>query len=221
MHEEILRIRDKMAALQEAMDQFSAGNRDQLFDSRDLLREVADRVAGSAWKHATPLCEAVQKLLGNVLRHGGLTEQDSIELAGELLSFVNNLLDQPAPALVQPKLTHGSAALANTTYGQHAAFETRGEAVKVNLGMVDETRIGEILVRLGRISDAQLNQALALQQVCRKRLGEVLVSMGVIDDQGLEMALEEQRQITLRMANDLASNGGLELKLGHLGGPGA
>lgn len=216
MHDEILRIRERIADLQAAMDQFSAGNRDQLFDSRDSLREVTDRVSRSAWRYATPVCESVQKLLGNVLRHGSLGEDEAIALASDLMDFVGELLSKPAPSVGAPHIVRGSTPVQGAVQGQNK-YEPKGDSIKVSLGMVDESRLGKILLRMGKVNSEQLTQALALQQVCRKRLGEVLTSMGILQDHDLQEALEEQRQVTLRMANDLAfDRGGLELKIGKL-----
>jgi hypothetical protein len=219
MNDEILRIREAMTSIQGAMEQFTSGNRDQLFEARDVLRELGDRVGSSAWRYSAPICEAVQRLLGNVLRHGGLTEEDSIVLASELLQFVNGLLDMPAPGLCAPQIVRGAegaaATAAGVKLGSELAYKAKGEPIKLSLGMADESRLGEILVGMDALTSDQLNQALALQQVCRKRLGEVLVSMNLIDDATLEQALDRQRLITLQMAGSLAGGtGGLELSLG-------
>ncbi len=223
MHDQVIRIREKLADLRSALEQFSEGNRDQLFESRDILRDVTDALAASAWSHASVVCEAVQKTLGNVLRHGGLLEQDAIELAGELLTFVDETLQRPAPGLAHPKITHGPGPLPSVPVAEGAnasqqPYTPLGGSIRISPEAVDETRIGELLVHSGRITGDQLQQALALQQVCRKRLGEVLLSMGVINEAELELALEEQRRITLRIAEDLSSGGGLELRIGRLGG---
>ena len=43
-------------------------------------------------------------------------------------------------------------------------------------------RIGEILVHAGKISDDQLNEALAQQKNTHEKLGQVLIDMGVIQE---------------------------------------
>ena len=40
-------------------------------------------------------------------------------------------------------------------------------------------RIGEILVHAGKISDDQLNEALAQQKNTHEKLGQVLIDMGI------------------------------------------
>jgi len=59
------------------------------------------------------------------------------------------------------------------------------EGVRPNL------RIGDLLVRLSLVTEAQVDQALALQKETGGRLGEVLVDMGVLGERGLVDALAE------------------------------
>jgi type IV pilus assembly protein PilB len=59
------------------------------------------------------------------------------------------------------------------------------EGVRPNL------RIGDLLVRLTLVTEAQVDQALALQKETGGRLGEVLVDMGVLGERGLVDALAE------------------------------
>jgi hypothetical protein len=66
--------------------------------------------------------------------------------------------------------------------------------------MVNETRLGELLLQAGRIDDETLGKALELQQVGAKRLGDVLVGMGKIRTEELDLVLEQQRELTLRLA---------------------
>ena len=46
-------------------------------------------------------------------------------------------------------------------------------------------RIGEILVHAGKISDDQLNEALAQQKNTHEKLGQVLIDMGMIQEDDL------------------------------------
>ena len=82
--------------------------------------------------------------------------------------------------------------------------------------MVNETRLGELLLQSGRIDDQTLNVALDLQQVGAQRLGDVLVSMGKVTAQELEGVLMRQRELTLRLAGGWKA--GSTLKMGS-GGP--
>ena len=77
--------------------------------------------------------------------------------------------------------------------------------------MVNETRLGEILVREGRIDGKTLDQALVLQQIGCKRLGDVLVGMGKLTLLELRAALDHQRELTLKLADGISLEGGLRL----------
>ncbi len=61
--------------------------------------------------------------------------------------------------------------------------------------MAGESRLGDILVRLGRVHPAQIQQALLLQKVSKeKRFGEVLMAMNAIDPLALAEALRIQAE---------------------------
>ena len=47
------------------------------------------------------------------------------------------------------------------------------------------SRIGEILVHQGKISESQLNQALVEQKNTREKLGQTLIDMNVINEEDL------------------------------------
>jgi len=55
-----------------------------------------------------------------------------------------------------------------------------------------EERLGEILLRQGKISKNQLQQALELQSEKGGLLGEVLISMGHVKEEGIAQALVSQ-----------------------------
>jgi type IV pilus assembly protein PilB len=64
-------------------------------------------------------------------------------------------------------------------------------ATAVVAGIRPNLRIGDLLVRLSLVTEAQVDQALALQKESGGRLGEVLVDMGVLGERGLVDALAE------------------------------
>jgi hypothetical protein len=70
------------------------------------------------------------------------------------------------------------------------------EASSVSL----EDRLGEVLVRTGRIDQAELAEALAIQKRTLRRLGHILVERGTIDEEELVEALRVQSsQIVYRL----------------------
>ncbi len=56
----------------------------------------------------------------------------------------------------------------------------------------DKIRVGEVLLQKGVINQAQLNDALVIQQSSHQKLGEILVQQGVITPQQVRLALKEQ-----------------------------
>jgi len=58
-----------------------------------------------------------------------------------------------------------------------------------------ELKLGEILIKAGKISQDQLNIAIKKQKLLKRPLGEIFMTMGVISKQELEMILVDQRDL--------------------------
>src|SRR6185436_14112434 len=56
-------------------------------------------------------------------------------------------------------------------------------------------RLGEVLLRHGTITRAQLDHALASQRKTRGPLGQILITLGFVDDPGMRQALAIQLDI--------------------------
>lgn len=217
------RARAVLAGLNQALRDFTAGRRDTIFQSRGLMVELSDSVYRSGRKYALPICDVVQRLLGNLLVHGTLNEEASVALATELLAYVSTTLDMPIPGDTvmaqvsgQPQAAPLPSESGSELQVQEPRIANEGLRISATYDMVDETRVGEVLVQMGHISKEQLHRALALQQVHRKRLGEILQGMGAIDSHLLEAAMERQRLMTLRIAGQAGAHpADLELRLAH------
>jgi len=229
-------LREKLLAVRTALSEYQAGNRNALFDSRARLRELEDEVALRSGAGTAGVCAVVQKLVNLILRQGQVEEHQAVELAGELLAAVDAVTAAGGPvergaAPAPPRVLHdrqelsrlgrGGAARASAPRGNLAAPSGPPAApgapthVQLNADLVDETRLGEILLQTGVIDEDGLTRALGLQQVCRRRLGDVLVTMGLIDELRLREALDLQRYATLRMAKGQVSplGAGFELRV--------
>jgi transcriptional antiterminator len=57
------------------------------------------------------------------------------------------------------------------------------------------SRIGELLLKHGIVTEEQLNEALNLQETTKKRLGEILVELGYVGSDDLLWMLSEQANI--------------------------
>lgn len=58
-----------------------------------------------------------------------------------------------------------------------------------------ELKLGEILIKAGKISEEQLNIAIERQKLEKRPLGEIFIMMGVITYDELEMILVDQREL--------------------------
>ena len=58
-----------------------------------------------------------------------------------------------------------------------------------------ELKLGEILIKAGKISEDQLNIAIERQKLLKRPLGEIFMMMGIITYDELEMILVDQREL--------------------------
>jgi hypothetical protein len=58
-----------------------------------------------------------------------------------------------------------------------------------------ELKLGEILIKAGKISEDQLNIAIERQKIEKRPLGEIFMMMGIITYNELEMVLVDQREL--------------------------
>lgn len=165
-------IHSILRSLDEGFEAFERGQRGRLFDSRDAMLALAEEVAAGGWSETVKLCELTARLLGLVLRDGQLDEHAALGVVRELL------------ALVEGQIAHDPGAKPGRLVSDGA-----GGVFKV----VNESRLGDLLVRMGKLHPAQVHQALVLQRVSKdRRFGEVLIAMNVIDQRTLEEALDAQ-----------------------------
>ena len=76
-------------------------------------------------------------------------------------------------------------------------------------------KIGEILVKAGKISAGQLDKALDKQRLINKKLGEVLIMMSLITPDELQLYLLNQKSIERIDLKDFALNAGLVAQIGR------
>ncbi len=163
-----------LRSLDAAFAAFESGHRGKLFDSRDSVVELSRELEAGGWGgDSVKLCDVTARLLGRVLRQGALDERAALSVVRELL------------ALLEGQVARDPA-------------ETPGKYVSDGAGgvfkIVNESRLGEMLVRMGKLHPAQVQQALVLQRVSKdKRFGEVLIAMNAIDRRTLDEALEAQQ----------------------------
>jgi hypothetical protein len=233
-----LAARKSHRALVDLLERRSRGDQ-WLFEARGAAHQLAFEVAKEGFAALESVCLAIRDLFGHLLRNGVQEGDEVLPAVGRLLRFVGESLDGRVASEAQPKrgdlqiapagkrvlLSNTSSALPPLPTPEPPAGDLRlhsaATAASTNdapsLGgaeawrLVNETRLGEILVRDGRIDGKTLDQALVLQQVGCKRLGEVLVGMGKLEPEVLAAALDNQRELTLKLADGITLQGGLRL----------
>ena len=59
-----------------------------------------------------------------------------------------------------------------------------------------DMKLGEILLKAGKVSKEQLNRAIQEQSLSKRPLGEILITMGLISHEELELILLDQKDLT-------------------------
>ena len=209
---------ESLSRLKDALQESKAGQRQELFIARDALSPLATEIEAGPNEPLGQVVEVIQKILGSLLRGSSFDEESTVlDLAEMLVDYLGTAIDHsPAAAATQPIAGLGSGLtlslggpgdrgfakrLAETSYTEPLEPIGNGDSLK----LINDSRLGVMLIRLGMIDADQLDQGLMLQGVGCKRLGEVLLGMGAIDDANLETALAEQRAVTLRLADGLTA----------------
>jgi len=79
-----------------------------------------------------------------------------------------------------------------------------GGGLTRRVGAMVRRRLGQVLLRQGLLSEAQLNEALRIAEQTGRRLGEVVTESGLVDHKAVDGALEEQGRNTLGLLDVLA-----------------
>jgi hypothetical protein len=212
--------RDEIDRLTASLEEAVLGDHDRIFAIRESLQGIDGRLEGSSLKAQSLVLESVQRLLGEILRRGDIAEKFALEVARDL---TRHLADNCVA--LSPKLQLGVTSPAMQYMGIDGETDPPPapklhETQEMSADLINETRLGHILVKMGVINFDVLDRALGMQRLNGKKLGEVLVAMEAIGIHTLNNALDRQREETLRLAGGLsstpfnpdASNGGLQMR---------
>lgn len=221
-------IHNRLRSLRTALLSHRLDGRGELFQSRDVLREVGDWVSESGFASLHPLFELALEVLGQVIRHDGLGREEALVTVETLLEYVDSALkqvsgDRPQTlGMGEPTAAGPVGDLGATAFRRKPPIEARTPTgyegpgqreIRLDAEAVDETRLGVILLQMKLVRREDLTRALALQQVTRRRLGDILLAMGILDEFRLRDALGRQRHATLCMAKGLAAGSNCRLEL--------
>jgi len=130
----------------------------------------------------------IRRRIGQILLDGGFLSRSDLELALEEQKNTNELLGEVLikMGLIDPMDI--KAALAVQAYLHLGRLE---DAVRAAAGV--RRKLGELLVRSGRIAENHLEQALAEQKRTGEKLGEILMRLGLLTEEQLNGLLAFQR----------------------------
>lgn len=171
-------------------------------DTNDLcqiLREVGALRGNLRADHAEVedyLCSLAERLVELIERHGHIGGRQALSMVVEIVAQIAASMSSELQAAASDA---ASAAQTPATASQPAAT---GEVspprtlqdTRVGLRLMDQRKLGEILVSLSMLSQEQVERTLKFQKSNGKRFGESLVELGYINRAALEAALRMQRK---------------------------
>lgn len=86
----------------------------------------------------------------------------------------------------------GTLRIESEDAGSQFFFISEGEIVLVRQVQRDPVRLGDLLIRAGKIAESDLQEALARQKTAGKRLGEVLVDMGLVGAEDIDRVIKQK-----------------------------
>jgi hypothetical protein len=160
-----------------------------LFKARETVGQLASNMREAQGEQGQGVFTVLQILIEHVLKDQAIGTNSANEMAAELIRELSRELKPSAPPR---KMTHSTKSAVGSV------ADLLGNARKplrvLAFRSSTDERIGELLLRTGRINRKQLSQAIIAQKISHKLLGEVLVELDAISMTVLYSALEEQRE---------------------------
>ncbi len=176
-----------------------------LFDGRDALKQVFDRT-NSRGSQPQPQAQAfwsIQAMVGGLIRKGHVDQETALRAMHGLLESLVEWAESTPGGTQVPGLAltqDGTPQAAHYLKLADLPFQEAPEPVEIPDAApfvpASENSLGQLLVRSGKLSNAQLSRALSLQNLNGRRLGEVLIAMEAVGIQTLEEALIRQKSLS-------------------------
>jgi len=180
-----------LSELTELVTRLDGASLDVPAEASELVRRIEQ--VGALLERVGAASSAAQLALAASLvqrasRRGGEEGDDVRQTVRTLLSTVERAFHL-APPPVEGARARPAAAVAERE-SHRAMAETQ-----LRLLVARDMLLGEMLVHFGVVAQADLEEALALQQGTQKRLGEILVEHGFTSQADIKLALEYQKCI--------------------------
>lgn len=141
------------------------------------------------------LCSVAERLVELVERNGHIGGRQALSLVVDILAQVVGSMSSELQAAAEESFAPRSTPLGSrdaVAGGLPAARAAQDSGV--GLRLMDQRKLGEILVSLSMLSQEQVERALKHQRSNGKRFGESLVELGYINKAALEATLRMQRK---------------------------
>ncbi len=191
-----------------------AFNKQSLFGGRDALKQVFDCMGAPERKSQARAFWSIQALVGGLIRKGHVDQNTALASIGELLeSLVDWVEATPGEALALSMDKNPQATKYLELGSPPPCGEEPSDQAQQPFLPGRENSLGQLLVRSGKLSNAQLTRALNLQSLNGRRLGEVLIAMEAVGIQSLEEALTRQKLLSECQSTLPAEGSNLRLRL--------
>jgi hypothetical protein len=174
-------------------------------DTSDLcqvLREVGALRGNLRADHAEVedyLCSLAERLVEMIERHGHISGRQALSMVVEIVTQVAGSMSSELQAAASDAAAAAAGKpSASSDAGAESGAESDGmsmmQSTRVGLRLMDQRKLGEILVSLSMLNPEQLERTLKHQKSSGKRFGESLVELGYINKAALEATLRMQRK---------------------------
>jgi hypothetical protein len=170
-------------------------------DLCQILREVGSLRGNLRADHAEVedyLCSLAERLVELIERHGHIGGRQALSLVVEIVTQVAaSMSSELQAAASDAAAAAGAAQGAGTSAPSNAPaapLTPSLQSTRVGLRLMDQRKLGEILVSLSMLTQEQVERTLKHQKSNGKRFGESLVELGYINKAALEATLRMQRK---------------------------
>jgi len=137
------------------------------------------------------LCSVAERMVELIERHGHIGGRQALSLVVEILTHIASSMGAELQAAASQASTQLESDGGRAPAG--AADEPPSLATtRVGLRLMDQRKLGEILVSLSMLTPDQVETAVRHQKSSGKRFGESLVELGYIKKAALDAALRMQ-----------------------------
>lgn len=160
------------------------------------LREVQLHFDPRKSRLQSTLCLGSMRLLEEVERHGAVPAEAAVEVVRELTEQLRQAFAAPPrePTSAFRMLKSSATSPAEGAGTELKLVEARSAP---SLSLVDDLRVGEMMVKMSILSQEDCDRALRAQAEnlgARMRFGETCVAMGLINHETLQSVLRMQEQ---------------------------